>query len=131
MYVKTTKGIYELTELDSILSGEVCLYGKFEEIEKPTLFRRFKNFVSHNKKDLGEVVAQSDNLNDLIEIQYHTNDKGWVCNLISNVGITGQDRKLLIADTNDRIVGLIRIGNDLVKVADWDNEKGEWKLYER
>ena len=129
MYVKTTKGIYELTELDSILSGEVCLYGKFEEIEKPTLFRRFKNFVSHNKKDLGEVVAQSDNLTDLIEVGCGINDNNKVLYYFTkNCTI---ERFIEGYGHLNRYIGMIWVGDDLVKVADWDNEKGEWKLYER
>jgi hypothetical protein len=124
MYVKTTKGIYELTPNRKLIDYPIIDNEKLMGI-KPKLFAN-KCYIYY-----GEVVAQSDNLNDLIEIQYQTDEKGVVYNLIGNGGITNEDRKLLIADTNDRIVGLIRIGDDLVKVADWDNEKGEWKFYER
>jgi hypothetical protein len=115
MFVKTTKGIYELKPYRHIVE-----YPHRKMLMARNICRYY-----------GDVVAQSDNLNDLIEIQYQTDEKGVVYNLIGNGGITNEDRKLLIADTNDRIVGLIRIGDDLVKVADWDNEKGEWKFYER
>lgn len=115
MFVKTTKGIYEVKGKGTYYSGRP-FYITTAEVILDDYF----------------IVKESDNLNDLIEIQYQTDDKkGWVCNVVNTDVITDEDRKLLIADTKDRIVGLIRVGDDLVKVADWDNEKGEWKLYER
>lgn len=122
-YVKTTKGIYELNAYRHLTDYPIIDNGR-------VMGNKQKLFANKAYIYYGDVVAQSDNLNKLIEFQYQTDEKGIVYNLIGNAGITDQDRKLLIADTKDRIVGLIRVGDDLVKVADWDNEKGVWVLYE-
>ena len=130
MYVKTTKGVYELTPNRAIEIIE-AKENKHDELveyyhyEQNPMKRRISRLY-------GEVIETSENLNELIVEVYKVNpsaerifyDK---CPTLKNL----KDMKDLIKRCGYRIVGVAWIGDDLVKVAEWDNEKGEWKLYER
>jgi hypothetical protein len=117
-YVKTTKGIYELNNNMKFIDFTIYDNGKPIGI-KTKLFDEFDT-------NLGEVVAQSENLMDLIEV---------------GCGMNGNNKVLYYFTKNctierfikgyghlNRYIGMIWCGDDLVKVADWDNEKGEWEL---
>lgn len=123
MYVKTTKGIYELNENRRIEHFEVTTPKTLLlDHSKDNPFEKGKKSV----EGLGEVVAQSDNLGELIDKCAFIDKERNVRNVYPNK-ITYPHEIY----NNLNVIGMIWCGNDLVKVADWDNEKGEWKLYER
>lgn len=59
MFVRTDEGIYELTDNMTIETGVYSFFGKVYNTTKKHLFR--------NDNDLGEFVAQSENLDELCD----------------------------------------------------------------
>ena len=122
MFVKTTKGIYELTPNRHLTDYPIIDNGR-------TMGKKQKMFANKCYIYYGDVVAQSDNLTDLIEVGCGINDNNKVLYYFTkNCTI---ERFIEGYGHLNRYIGMIWVGDDLVKVADWDNEKGEWKLYER
>lgn len=59
MYIRTKDGVYELKENMTIENGVYSFFGKIYNTTEKHLFR--------NDKDLGEVVKQSENLEELCD----------------------------------------------------------------
>jgi hypothetical protein len=119
MFVKTTKGIYELKPNRTLVDYPIIDNGR-------TMGKTQKMFATKCYIYYGDVVAQSDNLGELIDKCAFIDKERNVRNVYPNK-ITYPHEIY----NNLNVIGMIWCGDDLIKVADWDNEKGEWKLYER
>lgn len=125
-YVKTTKGIYELTPNRKIIDYKRLDLQSCKTINAKRLVDLdVDQDTWENGYPLGEVIKSSDNADDLIS---------------EIVAIDNKNRKVRIAkfqikryaiEFGDRIIALSWIGDDLLKTFEWDREKGDWKLYER
>lgn len=139
-YVKTTKGIYELTPNRKIID-----YKRLDLQSGKTI--NAKRLVDldvdqdtwENGYPLGEIVAQSDNLNDLIEKfgikDTKTNEIVYIGDVHHSKDNVKELKNLLddynrVTEDTHTLIGFIVINDDIVKVTEM-NKEGEWKLYER
>lgn len=124
-YVKTTKGIYELTTNRHLTDYPFIDNGR-------TMGNKQKLFENKSYIYYGDVVAQSDNLNELIDVaccvnKNNKNNRHFYHPKIVDSQLYQEE----YCHEMFKVIGMMWCGDDLVKVAEWDNEKMEWELYER
>lgn len=123
MFVRTKDGVYELKNNMFIENAVYFLFGKFEKSNKKHLFR--------NDKDLGEVVNQSENLEELCDRYIGiSNNKPMIIKYefdeyYDEYGDTYTKEELLME--YDIVYGAIYTDEGLIYVAKF-NESGELEL---